>query len=198
MSGERYRDERRDDRHGVPAEVIVGGEGALVRRPIDPQRLLAAVSNPDAGANVLFVGTARNHGAGGAIRGLDYEAHEPMAAPALERLCAAAVERFGLAACAVEHRLGRIAVGEVSVAVAASAAHRREAFAAAEWLIDRIKREAPIWKCEEQADGGREWIHPEPQPGGGGDRGPAGDPVEGERRGGGRGRRRGGRGRGGR
>jgi molybdopterin synthase catalytic subunit len=133
--------------------------GALVRRPIDPQQLLAAVADPAAGANVLFVGTTRAATDGVATTGLEYEAHESMAGPALERLCTAAVDRFGLVACAVEHRLGRVAAGEASCAVAASAPHRREAFAAAEWLMERIKREVPIWKCEERADGSREWIH---------------------------------------
>jgi molybdopterin synthase catalytic subunit len=193
MGGEQAR----DDRHGGPVQVIEAAEGALVRRPIEPQRLLAAVANADAGANVLFTGTARNHGAGGPTVGLVYETHEPMAGPALERLCTVAVERFRLVACALEHRLGRVAVGEVSVAVAASAPHRREAFAAAEWLMDRIKHEVPIWKCEERADGRREWIHPEPRAeaaSGGrpadqaGERG-AEERGSGERRGGRRGRR---------
>jgi molybdopterin synthase catalytic subunit len=131
-----------------------------VRRPVDPQRLLAAVADHEAGANVLFVGTARSVTNGRPAVALEFDAHEPMAGPELERLCKAAVEKFGLVACAVEHRLGRVAVGEASVAVAASAPHRREAFAAAEWLMERIKREVPIWKCEERADGRRDWIHP--------------------------------------
>lgn len=135
-------------------------EGALVRRPIDPQRLLVAVASPLAGANVLFVGTARAVTGGTETRSLEYEAHERMAGPALERLCTAAVDRFDLVACAVEHRLGRIAPGEASVAIAASAAHRQAAFEAGEWLMERIKRDVPIWKCEERADGRREWIHP--------------------------------------
>jgi molybdopterin synthase catalytic subunit len=134
--------------------------GALVRRPLDPQRLLAAVADREAGANVLFVGTARAATGGRPTVALEYEAHEPLAVPAIERLCRVAVEKFGLVACAVEHRLGRVAVGEASVAVATSAPHRREAFAAAEWLMERIKREAAIWKCEERPDGRREWIHP--------------------------------------
>ena len=143
-----------------------GDGGALVRRPLDPQRLLAAVADHEAGANVLFVGTARSVTNGRPAVALEFEAHEPMAGPELERLCRVAVEKFGLVACAVEHRLGRVPVGEASVAIAASAPHRREAFAAAEWLMERIKREVPIWKCEERADGRRDWIHP-----GGGDRG---------------------------
>jgi molybdopterin synthase catalytic subunit len=191
MGGEQVR----HDQHGGSAQVIDGADGALVRRSIEPERLLAAVANPEAGAHVLFTGTARSHGAGGPTMGLEYEAHEPMAGPALERLCALAVERFRLSACALEHRLGRVAVGEVSVAVAASAAHRREAFAAAEWLMDRIKREVPIWKCEERADGRREWIHPEPRTDAAGGRAAdtAGERGSGERRGDSRGRR-GGRG----
>ncbi|MFN7811343.1 MAG: molybdopterin synthase catalytic subunit, partial [Planctomycetia bacterium] len=153
MNDERFGDERR----GGQAQVIDGGDGALVRRPIDPQRLLAAVANAEAGGQVLFVGTVRAHGAGGVTTALDYEAHEPMAGPALERLCATAVERFGLSACALEHRLGRIAVGEVSVAVAASAPHRREAFAATVWVVSRFQREVPIGSCEVRSRGGRVW-----------------------------------------
>ena len=148
-------------------DAVTGPDGdgaALVRRPVDPQRLLAAVADHEAGANVLFVGTARALTNGRPAVALEFEAHEPMAGPELERLCRVAVEKFGLVACAVEHRLGRVPVGEASVAVAASAPHRREAFAAAEWLMERIKREVPIWKCEERPDGRRDWIHP----GGGG------------------------------
>lgn len=135
-------------------------ESALVRRPIDPGRLLTAIANRAAGANVLFVGTARAVTDGTRTVGLEYDAHEAMAAAVLERLCCAAVDRFGLVACAVEHRIGPVAPGEASVAVAASAAHRREAFTAAEWLMERIKTEVPIWKCEVREDGSRDWIHP--------------------------------------
>lgn len=138
---------------------------ALVRHPLDPSRLLGAVASHAAGASVVFVGTARGVTAGVVTRGLEYEAHEPLAAAALDRLREAAVTQFGLTGCAVEHRLGRVAIGEASVVVAASAPHRRAAFAAAEWLMERIKREAPIWKCEETADGTRHWVHPDPPPG---------------------------------
>lgn len=137
-------------------------DGALVRRPIDPQRLLAAVASPEAGANVLFLGTARGFTKGVETTGLEYEAHDAMATEALERLCMAAVDRFSLLACAVEHRLGRIGIGEAAVGIAASAPHRRAAFDAAAWLMERIKREVPIWKCEEWADGRRAWVHAEP------------------------------------
>jgi molybdopterin synthase catalytic subunit len=113
---------------------------------------------------VLFLGTTRGVTDGVVTSGLQYDAHAPMAGTLLERLREEAVTRFGLSACAVQHRLGPVAVGEASVAIATSAPHRREAFAAAEWLIDRIKREVPIWKCEETPDGGRAWIHPAEPP----------------------------------
>jgi molybdopterin synthase catalytic subunit len=148
----------RDEQHQIRPDA----DGALVRRPIDPQRLLSAVASPEAGANVLFVGTARGFTNGVETTGLEYEAHDSMATEALERLCTAAVDRFSLLACAVEHRLGRIAIGEAAVGIASSATHRRAAFEAAEWLMERIKREVPIWKCEEWADGRRAWVHAEP------------------------------------
>lgn len=137
----------------------------LVRRPIDGQWLLAAVAGDAAGANVLFVGTTRGVTGGKETRQLEYEAHEPMAAEMLRRLRDDAIRRFGLLGCAIEHRLGVVGVGEASVAVAVSAPHRREAFAAAEWVMERIKADVPIWKCEEGRDGTRVWVHPEAAPG---------------------------------
>lgn len=132
----------------------------LGREPIDPAWLLAAVADPAAGGNVLFLGTARGLTAGVVTRLLTYDAHEPLAFATLQQLRQQAIDRFGLVACAVWHRLGTVTPGAASVAVAASAAHRREAFAAAEWLMERIKHEVPIWKCEEGEDGRREWLHP--------------------------------------
>jgi molybdopterin synthase catalytic subunit len=136
----------------------------LVRAPIDATRLLAAVADDAAGANVLFTGTTRGVTAGVTTRRLSYEAHEPLAIAVLSRLRDEAVAAYSLTACVIRHRLGEVAVGETSVAVATSAPHRREAFAAAEWLMDRIKSEAPIWKCEEGADGDRTWVHPDGPP----------------------------------
>jgi molybdopterin synthase catalytic subunit len=132
----------------------------LVRDAIDAGRLLAAVASAEAGANVLFLGTTRGLTDGVATRSLDYEAHEPMAMASLRRLRDEAIARFELTACAIVHRLGAVPVGQASVGLATSAPHRRAAFAAAEWLMERIKQEVPIWKCEEGADGAREWQHP--------------------------------------
>ena len=132
----------------------------LVRSPIDTDALLAAVADPRAGGNVLFVGTTRGFTAGVTTLALDYEAHEPVALAMLDGLRAEAVARFGLRGCTIVHRLGRVGVGEASIAIASSAPHRREAFAATEWLLERVKAVVPIWKCEEGDGGRRTWIHP--------------------------------------
>ena len=152
------------DTNALPASAA----SLLVWEPINTARLLESVANDAAGANVLFTGTTRGVTAGvlttRLTKRLTYEAHEPLAAAVLARLRDEAVTQYGLTACAIVHRLGEVAVGETSVAIATSAPHRREAFAAAEWLMERIKREAPIWKCEEGADGDRTWVHPELHP----------------------------------
>ncbi len=149
------------DRNSPPASTA----SLLVWEPIDTARLLESVANDAAGANVLFTGTTRGVTAGvlttQITERLTYEAHEPLASAVLARLRDEAVAQYGLTACAIIHRLGEVAVGETSVAIATSAPHRREAFAAAEWLMERIKREAPIWKCEEGAGGDRSWVHPD-------------------------------------
>lgn len=137
---------------------------SIVRESIDTEAVLAAVGRADAGANVLFVGTTRGITDGVVTRGLDYEAHERLAEEQLLGIAGEAVQRFGLAACVVVHRLGAVPVGEASVAVATSAPHRREAFAAAEWIMERIKQAVPIWKREEAADGSRTWVHPDAVP----------------------------------
>ena len=144
-----------------PGQASEAADAALlIWDPIDSARLLAAVADSAAGASVLFVGTTRGVTAGLLTRQLTYEAQEPLARAVLKRLREEAVSRFGLSACMVSHRLGAVDVGVASVAIATSAPHRREAFAAAEWLMERIKSEVPIWKCEEGVDGSRDWIHP--------------------------------------
>lgn len=145
-----------------PAGRADGAQGGAViqREPIDPAVLLAAVGDPAAGGNVLFVGTARGVTDGVITKSLAYEAHGPLARETLEVLRLQALARFSLTACRIVHRLGPVVAGEASVAIAVSAAHRREAFAAAEWLMERIKADVPIWKCEERDDGGRTWVHP--------------------------------------
>ena len=129
------------------------------REPIDASALLDAVGDVTAGGNVLFVGTARSITDGVATTHLAYDAHEPLARVVLSEILGEARDRFALVACAVAHRLGQVAAGEASVAVATSASHRKAAFAAAEWIMERIKRDVPIWKCEHRPDGTHTWVH---------------------------------------
>lgn len=127
---------------------------------LDPAKLLAQVQSPAAGASLLFLGTTREQTGGRATASLTYEAYAEMALAKLAELEATARERWSLIEVAIEHRLGPVAIGEASVAIAVSSAHRAAAFAAGQWLIDTLKEVVPIWKCEHWADGTDEWVHP--------------------------------------
>lgn len=131
---------------------------ALVTRPIDPASLLAYVSDAENGASILFLGTVRHTNDGRAVTGITYRAYEPMAERELAAITAEATHRFGTAAIALEHRLGRLAVGEVSVAIAVAHPHRGAAYDASRYIIEELKRRVPIWKLEEYVDGTREWV----------------------------------------
>ncbi len=145
------------------------GHAALTTDRLDVQALSECEGDERVGATVVFVGTVRGVTDGVETSALSYEAHGPLATAMLESLRAQAIGRFGLMACTVVHRLGIVRPGEASVVIAAASPHRRDAFAAAEWLMEAIKREVPIWKGDERPDGGWAWSHPEaiPSPGGG-------------------------------
>ena len=132
----------------------------LTHDTLDPTKLLASVHSPAAGAVLLFVGTTREQTGGRATAALTYEAYGEMALAKLAELEATARTRWPLIEVAIEHRLGPVAIGEASVAIAVSSAHRAAAFAAGQWLIDTLKEVVPIWKCEHWADGGEDWVHP--------------------------------------
>jgi molybdopterin synthase catalytic subunit len=123
---------------------------------IDEAAIRASVESPTSGAVVVFSGVVRNHDGGRDILWLDYEAH-PDAQAVLEECCAAVAAETGLAVAAA-HRVGHLEVGEVALYAAVSAAHRREAFAACEQLVERIKSTLPIWKRQRLADGETEWV----------------------------------------
>ncbi|MCW3040388.1 MAG: molybdopterin converting factor, subunit 1 [Solirubrobacterales bacterium] len=130
-----------------------GGAGGPVRHvriteePLSLDALACLVASPLAGAVVTFSGVTRE------VAWLDYECYVEMATPMLQELVDAAIARHSLTAAAVEHRVGRVPLGEPSVIVATSSGHRPEAFAAARELIDELKARAPIWKAEEG-----EWV----------------------------------------
>ncbi|MCA9106146.1 MAG: molybdenum cofactor biosynthesis protein MoaE [Planctomycetales bacterium] len=134
----------------------------LTDMKIDEPAVLDSVKSPLAGAAVLFVGTTREFTDGKRTVWLDYEAYEAMARGELQRLRELAMARWPLRDVAIVHRLGEVPIGETSVAIAVSSAHRGPAFEAGQWLIDRLKESVPIWKRERWSDGSSEWIHPEP------------------------------------
>lgn len=134
----------------------------LTRAAIPVERLLAEASRPDCGAIVLFVGTTRDHHEGRKVVRLAYEAYESMAIAALERLEREAVRDHAVASCRIVHRLGEVPIGEASVVVVVSAAHRAPAFEACRGAMDALKRVAPIWKREFFAEGGSAWVEGTP------------------------------------
>jgi molybdopterin synthase catalytic subunit len=133
----------------------------LTDKPIDVAAVINAAHSPEAGAVVLFQGTVRAHTEGRRTESLVYECYEEMAQTKLAELEAEARACWPLLESVVVHRLGHVDVGETSVAIAVSAAHRQEAFAAGMWLIDRIKEIVPIWKQEHYFDGSSAWTHPQ-------------------------------------
>jgi molybdopterin synthase catalytic subunit len=133
---------------------------ALIRNTIDTSALLAEVRRPRNGAAVLFVGTVREVNDGRAVTGMEYTAYEAMAGRELAAIAREAAARFGTEDIVVEHRLGSLDPGEVSVAVVAAHPHRAPAFDAARYVIEELKRRVPIWKLEHYADGTREWVDP--------------------------------------
>ena len=133
---------------------------AHVTRPIEPWALFAEVASPAQGAISLFLGTVRELHDARMVTGIEYTAYEAMALKELDRIAAEAVARFGALALVVEHRIGALALGDVSVAIAVAHAHRTPALDATRFVIEEIKRAVPIWKREHYADGTREWVDP--------------------------------------
>ena len=127
-------------------------------QPIVPGDLLAGVANPAAGAAVLFLGTVRDHSPGrDGVSLLEYEVYDRVVEDKIGEIVAEARERWPLTGVAVAHRLGSLEVGEVTVGVAVSCAHRVDAFAAGRYVIDELKKRAPIWK-KEHWQGEAEWV----------------------------------------
>lgn len=133
----------------------------LRETPLSVEEVLAAVDEPAAGATAVFVGRVRDHDGGRPVSALAYSAH-PTAAAVLravaERVVTESPEGAGQLLLAATHRVGDLAVGDVAVVVAASAAHRAAAFDACRRLIDELKHEVPIWKHQRFADGSQEWV----------------------------------------
>jgi len=150
---------------------VSGGSGAeksatltyLTRSEIPGERLVAEAKHGADGAVVVFDGIVRNHTRDRETLYLDYEAYEEMAERQLKVLAEQAVERFGVRSVAIVHRLGRLGIGESSVFIVVSSAHRGAAFDACRWVIDTLKKTVPIWKHETFRDGAV-WADGEPFP----------------------------------
>ena len=133
---------------------------SLSTAPIDSERLLQQVGDRRAGAVVLFLGVTRQFTGDLETKSLTYSSYEGMAQREMQRLADHAQEQWNLMHIAMQHRVGEVPVGETSVAIAVSSAHREAAFEAGKWLIDSLKECVPIWKEEFRPDGSREWVDP--------------------------------------
>jgi molybdopterin synthase catalytic subunit len=131
---------------------------AIVRAPIETEALLREVDSARNGASVLFVGTVREQNEGRAVTGIEYAAYDAMAQRELESIVAECCSRFGSDDVVAEHRIGYLAIGEASVAIAAAHPHRDQAYAASRFVIEQIKSRLPVWKREAYVDGTREWV----------------------------------------
>ncbi|PZN12639.1 MAG: molybdopterin converting factor subunit 1 [Bacillota bacterium] len=150
---------------GAPERREGGGRFFVTDRPLSLDELFRHVARPEHGAVVLFVGITRRFTGDRETRYLEYEAYAEMAAGELARIGAEAEERWPGARLAIGHRVGRVDIGEASVVIAAAAPHRPDAFAAARYAIEELKRRAPIWKKEHYVDGSVEWVGVGPEPG---------------------------------
>jgi molybdopterin synthase catalytic subunit len=131
---------------------------SLVRHPIDVSALIAEVSDDSCGAATVFLGCVRNVNDGRAVTGIEYSAYHSMAEREMTAIAREAEERFGVNRVVLEHRLGTLGLGDVSVAVVAAHPHRGPALDAMRYVIEQLKRRVPIWKLEHYVDGSREWV----------------------------------------
>lgn len=126
--------------------------------PIDAAALLAEVPSPEDGAVLLFLGIVRNHNEGRGVGHLEYQAYREMAERSLEQIVAEAEQRWATGAIRAVHRVGRLEIGEASVAIAVASPHRAESYEASRYIIEELKRRVPIWKREGYMDGRAEWL----------------------------------------
>jgi molybdopterin converting factor subunit 1 len=139
----------------------VEGLFEITPKPLDPQRLVDHVRKDESGAVALFLGVVRNNSLGRRVLYLEYDAYPEMATRVMRQIAEEAMERWPLSDVAMQHRTGRLEIGETALLIAVSSPHRKEAFEACHHLIDRFKEVVPIWK-KEVWEGGEVWIEGEP------------------------------------
>jgi len=130
---------------------------AVTRDPLDPKALVDFVRRDESGAVALFYGVVRNESEGRRVLHLEYDAYPSMAVKKMREVAQEVRGRWPITEIAIAHRIGRLEIGETSLLVAVSAPHRREAFEACHWAVDRIKQVAPVWK-KEVWEGGETWV----------------------------------------
>ncbi len=130
----------------------------ITHQPIDVIKVLEAVSGPESGAVLLFLGVVRDQAGGRPVSGMRYEAYEPMARSQLSRIVEQAEVRFDVSAVAAAHRLGELELEEASLAIAVSSPHRPAAYEASRWVLEEIKLRLPVWKHEHYTDGSSTWV----------------------------------------
>jgi molybdopterin synthase catalytic subunit/molybdopterin converting factor small subunit len=136
---------------------VSGGAFRLSETPIDPNDVIREVSDERAGGIATFIGTTRIHSRGRTVQYLDYEAYGGMAEKVMTEIGEELKRKYDLCEVAITHRVGRVDIGELSVAIAVSAPHRAAALAACQEAIDTLKERVPLWK-KEVYEGGEEWI----------------------------------------
>ena len=140
----------------MTAEVV---RAAVAEGTLDVAEHAALVEHAGAGAVVTFAGVVRDHDSGKSVAGLTYSAHPTAAAVVAEVAADVAARAAGVRAIAVSHRIGALGVGDVALACAVAADHRREAFTTCAELVDEVKRRLPVWKHQAFADGTDEWVN---------------------------------------
>lgn len=138
-----------NDRAGAPRVLDV---------PLQLERLLADTARPECGALALFAGTVRDHHEGRAVRTLEYTAHATLAEHLIAQIEQETRQRYAVPVCRVQHRVGRLAIGELAILAVVRAAHRAEAFAALRHAVDATKHRVPIWKEEFYPDGSSAFV----------------------------------------
>ena len=136
---------------------VSGGAFRLTEEPVVLDAVVAEVADERAGAVATFAGTTRRTSRGRTVLYLDYEAYAGMAEKTMAEIADELTQRYDLCAVAITHRVGRVGIGETSVAIAVSAPHRHDALAACRDAIDQLKERVPLWK-KEVYEGGEEWI----------------------------------------
>ncbi len=131
---------------------------AVVAEPLDAARILTDTLSPEGGAALLFWGVVRNENDGRAVTQLEYQAYAGMAEREMEKIAAEARERWRTGEITVVHRVGRLEVGEASVAIVVAAPHRAEVYEASRYVIEELKRRVPVWKREGYVEGPSEWV----------------------------------------